>query len=42
VPTIEKKALESFLDLQLRIEDDETKADGKGIVGRATSEESAN
>jgi len=32
VRTVEEKALESFLDLQLRIEDDETKADGEGIV----------
>jgi len=39
-PTIEEKALESLLDLQLRIEDDKTKADGEGIVGCATSEES--
>ena len=40
VPTIKEKALESFLDLQLRIEDDETKADGEGVVGCTTSEES--
>ena len=41
MPTVEEKALESLLDLELRIEDDETKADGEGVVGRATSEESA-
>jgi hypothetical protein len=41
MPTVKEQALESFLDLQLGIEDDETKADGECIVGCATSEESA-
>jgi hypothetical protein len=41
-PTIEKKTLKSFLYLQLRIEDDNTKADGKGVIGCTTSEKSAN
>jgi hypothetical protein len=32
VPTIKEKTLESFLYLWLRIEDDNTKADGEGVM----------
>jgi hypothetical protein len=42
VPTIKEKTLESLLHLQLRIEDDNTKADGKGVVGCTASEKSTN
>jgi hypothetical protein len=42
VPTIKEKTLESFLYLQLRIEDDNAKADGEGVIRCATFEKSAN
>jgi len=42
IPTIKEKTLESFLYLQLGIEDDNTKADGKGVIGCTASEKSAN
>jgi hypothetical protein len=42
IRTIEEKTLKSLFDLQLRIEDDQAKADGEGVVRCATPEESAN
>jgi hypothetical protein len=41
VPTIKKKTLQSLLYLQLRVENDQAKADGEGVVGGTASEKSA-
>lgn len=40
--TIEEETLESLLDGELRVEDDESEGDGKGVIAGVAAEKAAN